>query len=234
MKQISFALFVLAAIATASHGFAATGNHVYLQASSLIAIPGNDLEAHSGVALALGASFDENHEIELEGIAFNTGFKPNNSASHREESDIKFKYLLATYRYMIPVSDSFRWCAGLSAGAAHVSYEITTVDSSVAVSSSPGDTYSVGVELATPNSHGNASIFDSYTPVYTYTPDGTYTRHYSGSNTVAAGGPQLGFEYDVTPHSTLRISAKWLYIAKTDVTTSGGIVTVQATYRYAF
>ena len=238
MKKICLALFTLATIASASRAIAVTGNYVYMQAAPVYAIPGNNLEVRSGVALALGVSFDENQEIELEGIAFNTEFKATNSTSHSEQSDLKFKHLLATYRYVVPVSKSFRVFAGLSAGMAHVSYEVTTVDRNVIVTTSAANYSgwtSVSAVLAGPNAFRSSSILSNYPSVFAYNPsDGTLTQRFSGSNTVAAGGPQLGFEHDWDSHSTIAISAKWLYMAKTDVTKSGGIAFVQAAYRYSF
>jgi len=233
MKTICFALFILVEIALASRAVAVTGNHVYLQVSPIYAIPGNDIETRSGVALALGTSVDEYQGVELEGIAFSTAFKQSKSASHSEESDLKFRHALATYRYVVPVRDTFRVFAGLSAGMAYVSYEITTVDRNVIVAAG----YSGGAigYLVTNSPNGGRSNLPVLPQVSNYYPlDGTYTRSYSGSNTVAAGGPQLGFEYDVAPQSTIAVSARWLYMAKTDVMSSGGITFVQAAFRYSF
>lgn len=234
MKKLCLALFTLVAIASTSHVVGATGNHVYVQAAPVYAIPGNDLKIRSGVSLALGMAFDENQETELEGIAFNTEFKATNSSTHSVQSDLKFKHLLATYRYLIPVDKSFRLFAGLSAGIAHVSYEVTTVDQNVIVASGLVysnwiGTISTGVYVSTSRDQ------TTYPAVSTYNPsDRTLTQRVSGSNTVASGGPQLGFEYDWDAHSTIAVSAKWLYTAKTDVTNSGGIAFVQAAFRYTF
>jgi len=238
MKKLCFALFTLAAIASASPAVAATGNHVYLQAAPVYAIPSNDLEIRSGVALALGTSFDEIQELELEGTAYSTEFKPTNSAAHSVQSDLKFKHLLATYRYLIPVDKSFRLFAGLSAGVAHVAYEVMTVDQNMVAATTAGSYTNwltvIGYMTTSSRSYSPYQVLPPYTQSTYNQSDGTLTQRFSGSNTVAAGGPQLGFEYDWDSHSTIVISAKWIYIAKTDVTKAGATTFVQAAYRYVF
>ena len=150
---------------------------------------------------------------------------------------------MTTYRYLVPIDKSFRVFAGLSAGIAHVSYEVTTVDRNVVVASgiasqpifSGFGATIIDMASLRSGSGSSQSFWDQFSTLSTYNPsDGTLTQHFSGSNTVAAGGPQVGFGYDWDFHSTIVLSAKWLYMGKTDVAKASGVTFVQASYRYAF
>lgn len=239
MKKFCLTLSACLVIAPAFRVAADTENRAYLQASPLYAIPGKNLEAGAGLCLALGASFAGSHESELEGLSVDTEFESNNTSTHSEQSDIKFRHLLATYRYTATLNKTFRVFAGLSAGVARVSYEVATVDSNVTVAGglSPAPVGGGYGAVLMDTRFAGGSSFPLNLPTYTHTynpANGTLTSRASGSNTVAAGGPHLGFSYDMTKNSAVGVSAKWLYLAETDVTAAGGIVFIQAGYRYAF
>jgi hypothetical protein len=120
-KLILLLLSASAAIVATAQTDNQARTRFYVQPSLLIAAPGDDFKTATGVAIAGGVSFLRNHSVEVEYVSFET--EPDAGLFGY---DLKFTYVLATYKYRIPLTPKFSVYAGGSIGQVEQEISIHT------------------------------------------------------------------------------------------------------------